>query len=126
MFGIYTSERYRLAWTDGRMVLGIASLTMVSFLINFIRQVNRMLGAGTLINLLLGRYLSPVEEERVFMFMDLNNSTTIAEKLGPRRFNEFQERLFFTMSRSPGSRGRVLRNLLGIQRKREMEKNRSP
>ena len=34
----------------------LAILTRVSFLINFVRQLNRMLGPGTLVNLLLSRY----------------------------------------------------------------------
>ena len=69
-------------WAAASLVaLGI--LTLVSFLINFVRQLNRMLGPGTLVSLLLGRYHRPVAEERIFMFLDLNDSTAIAAALGP-------------------------------------------
>jgi len=53
-----------------------------------------MLGPGTLANLLLGRYHRPVEEERIFMSLDLNDSTAIATALGPLRFNDFKNDFF--------------------------------
>ena len=46
----------------GRFVAALASLTLVSFLINFVRRLNRMLGPGTLVNLLLGRCVFLVTE----------------------------------------------------------------
>jgi adenylate cyclase len=49
---------------------------------SFVRQLNRMLGPGTLVNLLLSRYHRPVAEDRIFMFLDLNDSTAIAELRG--------------------------------------------
>jgi hypothetical protein len=52
------------------------------FFINFVRQLNRMLDPGTLVNLLPGRYHRPVAEARIFMFLDLNDSTAIAELRG--------------------------------------------
>jgi adenylate cyclase len=41
-----------------------------------------MIGPGTLVNLLLGRYHRPVAEDRIFMFLDLNDSTAIAPLRG--------------------------------------------
>jgi adenylate cyclase len=70
----------------------------VSFLINFVRQLNRMLGPGTLVNLLLGRYHRPVAEDRIFMFLDLNDSTAIAAALGPARFNDFKNDFFYDIA----------------------------
>lgn len=46
-------------------------------------------GPGNFRNLLLGRYFHPREEERIFMFLDIRSSTTIAEKLGDRKFFRF-------------------------------------
>lgn len=65
-----------------------------SFLITLAFQVNRVLGPGTLSALLLGRYLRPVREERVFLFLDLTDSTPIAERLGPLRFSDFKNDFF--------------------------------
>jgi adenylate cyclase len=69
-----------------------------SFFLNFVRQLDRMLGPGTLTNLLLGRYHRPVSEERIFMFPDLNNSTAIVETLGPLRFNDFKNDFFHDLA----------------------------
>jgi len=94
----YRSERYRDFVLGGRFLLALAILTLVSFLINFIRQLNRTLGPGTLVSLLVGRYHRPVVEERIFMFLDLDNSTAIAEKLGPVRFNDFKNDFFYDIA----------------------------
>lgn len=69
-------------------------LVGASFFITLGFQVNRVLGPGTLGALLLGRYLRPVREERVFLFLDLTDSTPIAEKLGPLRFSDFKNDFF--------------------------------
>ena len=90
----YRSAVYRDFVLGGRFVLALAVLTLASFVINFIRQLNRMLGPGTLMNLLLGRYHRPIAEDRIFMFLDLNDSTAIAAELGPLRFNDFKNDFF--------------------------------
>ena len=90
----YKSKQYRDFVLGGRFVVALVILTLVSFLINFVRQLNRMLGPGTLVNLLLGRYHRPVAEDRIFMFLDLNDSTAIAATLGPVRFNDFKNDFF--------------------------------
>jgi adenylate cyclase len=92
--GYYTSAQYRDFVLGGRFVTALLILTLVSFGINFVRQLNRMLGPGTLVNLLLGRYHRPVAEDRIFMFLDLNDSTAIAARLGPLRFNDFKNDFF--------------------------------
>ena len=51
--------------------------------------VNDKYGQGNFKNFLLGRYFRPREEERIFMFLDLKGSTTIAEKLGAKNYFYF-------------------------------------
>ncbi|MCB0728884.1 MAG: adenylate/guanylate cyclase domain-containing protein [Ignavibacteriae bacterium] len=58
-------------------------------IINFINQVNKKYGPGVLLPLLLGKYRKPRVEEKIFMFMDLKSSTTIAEKLGHLKYSSF-------------------------------------
>src|SRR5262245_3216223 len=98
LLAYYRSEQYRDFVLGGRFVVALAILTLVSFLLNFVRQLNRMLGPGALMNLLRGRYHRPVAEERIFMFLDLNNSTAIAEALGPLRFNDFKNDFFHDLA----------------------------
>ena len=72
------------------LTIVLYSLTL-SFLLNMIRQMSRMLGQNVLMNMVIGRYSKPVEEERIFMFLDMNASTTIAERLGNIRYHELLE-----------------------------------
>lgn len=84
-FGLTVSDR---AWEYLFYILVIYYLAM-TLLVNFINQVNRKYGPGVLVPLLLGRYRNPREEERIFMFMDLQSSTTIAEQLGHLKYSSF-------------------------------------
>jgi adenylate cyclase len=68
---------------------------IVGFLINFFTQINSLLGKNVLWNYLTGKYHNPKEEERVFMFLDLSSSTTIAEKLSPINYHKFMNNYFF-------------------------------
>jgi adenylate cyclase len=57
-------------------------------------QVNDKYGPGVFASFLLGRYFQPKREERIFMFLDLRSSTTIAEKLGEARYFNFIKDVF--------------------------------
>lgn len=52
----------------------------------FVRQLDRLLGPGVLGRYLTGRYHRPRSESRIFMFMDLRGSTSLAERLGPQDY----------------------------------------
>jgi adenylate cyclase len=92
------SERYREFVFDGRFLMGVLGLTLMSFVISFVVQVNRMLGRGTLLALLLGRYRRPVSEDRIFMFLDLRNSTAMTERLGDAGFNALKNDFYYDLS----------------------------
>ena len=70
----------------------------VSFVVNFIRQINRLLGHNALLMFITGKYHQPMEEERIFMFLDLKSSTTIAEKLGNIKYHRFLNDFFHDIS----------------------------
>jgi adenylate cyclase len=48
----------------------------------FYTEVSDNIGQAMLLNFFTGKYHHPIEEERIFMFLDMKASTTIAEKLG--------------------------------------------
>ena len=60
--------------------------TLVNFAINFTRQITLKFGPGNLTKFLTGRFHHPKEEDRIFMFLDMKDSTTHAEKLGHVKF----------------------------------------
>jgi adenylate cyclase len=49
-------------------------------------QVSDKFGPGILWKFLTGKYYHPRQEERIFMFLDLRSSTTIAEKMNSEKF----------------------------------------
>jgi adenylate cyclase len=64
----------------------------------FFLQVNHLLGEGVLVKFLRGKYHKPREEERIFMFLDMKSSTTIAEQLGHVKFYALLNELFHEIS----------------------------
>jgi len=48
----------------------------------FYFEISENIGPSMMTNYLTGRYHQPKEEKRIFMFLDMKSSTTIAEKLG--------------------------------------------
>ena len=51
-------------------------------------NINDRYGPGVLMDYLLGKYHRPRQEERIFMFVDMKSSTTIAEQLGDIAFHD--------------------------------------
>ena len=57
-------------------------------------QVNSKFGQGAFWNIIRGKYNTPKEEKRIFMFLDLNSSTAIAEQLGDETYHAFLKDFF--------------------------------
>lgn len=57
-------------------------------------QVNSKFGQGVFWSLITGRYNTPKEEQRIFMFLDINSSTTIAEQLGDEKYHALLKDFF--------------------------------
>ncbi len=55
----------------------------------FTREISIKLGQGVLWNYITGKYHRPRTEERLFMFIDIRNSTKIAEKLSELEYHSF-------------------------------------
>ena len=58
-----------------------------AFVFVFILDVNSLLGQNVLINFITGRYYAPALESRVFLLIDMEGSTGLAERLGPLAFH---------------------------------------
>ena len=58
-------------------------------------ELTRLVGSRVLFNVALGRYRTPVREERVLMFLDLAGSTSLAEEMGELRVQGLLTRFFF-------------------------------
>ena len=71
---------------------------LVSFFFSLFFQIQGLIGGRILLSFFTGRYHKPIEEERIFMFLDLKSSTTIAEKIGHIEFHKFINDFLFTIS----------------------------
>jgi len=61
-------------------------------------QIVRVVGTRVLLNIVFGRYQRPVQEERIFLFLDIQGSTTMAEELGDLEVQELINRFFFDIT----------------------------
>lgn len=84
-----------LQWNLTKISLGnFVFFAAASLLYHFFKQMNRKFGPGILIKYLTGKYFNPIEEDRIFMFLDLKSSTTIAEKLSHVRYSQLIQECF--------------------------------
>ncbi len=72
---------------------------MSTLLINFIALVSKKFGPGQMLLIFLGKYNKPITENRIFMFLDLNDSTTIAEKLGHIIYSKLLQECFLDLNK---------------------------
>lgn len=66
----------------------IVIVTLIIFMIN------DKYGPGVFPDYLLGRYFQPKKENRIFMFVDIKDATTIAEMLGEKKYFNFLKDFF--------------------------------
>jgi adenylate cyclase len=79
------------------LILVLYTLVVYGLLVFFL-QINHLLGEGVLWKFIRGKYHKPREEERIFMFLDMKSSTTIAEQLGHVRFYTLLNEIFHEIS----------------------------
>lgn len=65
-----------------------------TLLIVFIIEMSTLLGPGVLRDIMRGRYHTPRQERRLLLFLDMRNSTAIAEKIGDLAFHRLLNRCF--------------------------------
>lgn len=75
------------AVTHPRMGIIIGISLLVAAVLTWAAQIERKLGHGVLWNWMIGRYHRPRLEERIILFLDLRESTTLAERLGDLEFS---------------------------------------
>lgn len=97
--GLELSQNLSVWVQNGDFLFSVLYAIVVLVLLQFINLVSRLLGPKMLLNYLIGRYHNPQEEVRIFMFMDLRSSTTIAERLGHAKWHQFLNDFFFDIGR---------------------------
>lgn len=88
-----------LAFIQTDMTLSLLIyMFLLSLLLNFFRQLGNHFGHGLIFNFITGRYSQVKEEHRTFMFIDLDNSTALAEQLGHVKYSRFLKKCFDDLS----------------------------
>lgn len=72
--------------------------TFVILLISFLQQINKKFGNGILLSMITGKYYHPRKERRIFMFLDMKDSTGIAERLGHVQYSRLIQRCIHELS----------------------------
>ena len=76
----------------------IVQLSFQIFMSLIYSAISENLGHSVLLNFFTGKYHSPVVERRIFMFLDMKGSTTIAESLGHVKYFELLGAYYDLMS----------------------------
>lgn len=95
--GITWGAYFRALFEVGTILALLEGLGIIMFLLFFV-HLDRLLGPGVLLGVVTGRFHRPREEVRIFMFLDLKGSTSLAEELETARYFEFMHRCFAQMS----------------------------
>jgi hypothetical protein len=88
-------HRLEAAWLIGGFPRIVTIAFVLSVLFGAAFELTRLIGTPMLINVILGRYRRPAREERIFMFLDLVGSTSLAEAMGELRVHDLLARFFF-------------------------------
>lgn len=83
------------ALVSGFFSVGILFGLMLSIFFNFYSIVTTIIGKNILGKLFLGMYRNPSETDRIFMFLDITSSTSIAEKIGHLKFLSLVNDFFY-------------------------------
>jgi len=71
---------------------------LACFFNNFLQRMVKKVGKGNFKNWVFGILNKPREEERIFMFIDMRSSTSIAEKLSHKKFSHLVQDVFNDMA----------------------------
>ncbi len=87
-------EKFRLFWSGQALWSTALQLTFSLLLSLLYASIRENLGYSVLAHFFTGKYHTPKEEERIFMFLDMKSSTRIAESLGHLRYFDFLQRYY--------------------------------
>ena len=76
----------------------IITFFLIAYLITFVRSVHKKFGTRVFWNTLLGKSQEPLEEDLIFMFIDLRHSTELAEELGHVKYSNFMKDYYKLLS----------------------------
>jgi len=98
VIGSGSPARFYQSLADPHLAWALPYFAAFAFALQFVLQMNRMVGTNVLGYFVAGVYHRPVEERRIFLFLDLVGSTHLAEQLGSARYYELLRRFVDDLS----------------------------
>lgn len=93
-FSKFTDSTFRKEWLFQKLPEWVLLFVLTQLFI----EINENYSPGVFLNIMVGKYLQPREENRIIMFIDLKNSTPIAEKLGHKEYFKFIRDVIYCIS----------------------------
>lgn len=90
----YADDATNIAWLTQKILYWMVLFVLTQIII----EVNEKYAPGVFMDILLGKYLQPKIEKRIVMFIDLKDSTPIAEKLGHQQYFRFIREFIYHIS----------------------------
>ncbi len=87
--GLLHNEDFQFYIFGGEYVASIFYALALVIIINFTRQVGRKLGRGVILSFITGKYYRPVEQQKIFMFLNIPSSEAIIDEIGRMYFHRF-------------------------------------
>jgi hypothetical protein len=84
--------RFLSSFVEAHLLYALPFFAVIAVSIQFVLQMNRMIGTSVLGYFVAGVYHRPKAEERIFLFLDLAGSTQLAERLGSACYFELLRR----------------------------------
>jgi adenylate cyclase len=82
----YAANFYENVFLTRAFLIFMIDLGIMTLLTILILEVTEKYGPGGFWGMMRGKYHNPKIEDRIFIFLDINNATTVAEKLGHKKY----------------------------------------
>jgi adenylate cyclase len=102
---VYGEPYFFVAYLTNGFWLDVLVAFLVFVVIALFMQIRPLLGPGTMWKVMTGRYHHPRKERRIYMFLDIKNSTAMAERLGDERTHALISEVFFDADRRIAEHG---------------------
>ena len=81
-----SSSLFHFAFQSSWLLSYVSSRLLLYVITLFALEINEKYSPGVFADIFVGKYLKPKEEKRIIFFIDLKDSTPIAEKLGHKKY----------------------------------------
>ena len=104
---------FTVDWFKTRLPWIVAIGLTISLMVGVVTETARLIGGPLLASIVLGTYHRPVREQLIVMFLDLADSTPLAERLGELRVHDLITRFFFDIDEPINDHGGSILSYVG-------------